>query len=110
MSEAARTITYPVDHSASIAETIAALFGCDGKRFHCGPASLVDVCNMNGVRYFEGAGQMRWVFEDQSVIVVWDSGWDIGYRGCFCGVGEGHDIDCPNCDETDWEHQGQDET
>ena len=36
----------------------------------------------------------KYIFPDGSAIIFTASGWDIGYKDCWCMAGNGHSDDC----------------
>lgn len=82
------------------AQVISAFFNDDGQRW----------CTENGVRMHEciehHGGVLTWRdgwrtgdtvradFPDGSCITMAGDAWDIGFPGCFCWAGCGHDESC----------------
>lgn len=78
------------------AEKISARLHDDGLRWRTeDDETLDDLCRAElGVVVAHGHGCTRYTFGDGSVITAADSGWDLGYPGCFCFDGAGSHPDC----------------
>lgn len=80
------------------AERVAELFGNDGLRYELDDGrSLSDVCDSEDVFTCEALdeGGTKWTFTDDSMIVDYGYGWDIGLSPhCNCMQGAGHAHDC----------------
>lgn len=83
------------------AERIAREFGDDGTNFHnsLGQTLGSESKRVGAVKVVdeETAGdRFRWDYPDGSSITVvkTSASWDIGYRGCFCWQGAGHNDTC----------------
>jgi hypothetical protein len=79
------------------AELIAAALGHDGTCWAT-PSGVVldDLIDLHGGRIdhhpeFPSVELYRAVFTDDSALVVGVGGWDIGYAGCWCWAGNGHE-------------------
>ncbi len=82
------------------AEQVAEIFSNDGLTWVVEidgeDLDLVDVMIRHGAMLDErGPGrEERWIFPDGSVITLAEEAWDLGYTGCFCWAGIGHNAGC----------------
>jgi hypothetical protein len=81
------------------AEGIAAQFHNDGQRFETeNGITIEDVLAETAIDedYRDGRGTdtVRYTFRDDSVLTIAGDCWDLGYLGCFCSRGAGHDESC----------------
>lgn len=78
------------------AETISKLFGDNGQVFTSRDGlELDEACaQAGGRREKRDGGSVRWLFSDASAITVHGDAWDIGFAGCWCWQGVGHDERC----------------
>ena len=83
------------------AEKISEKFSNDGQCFtNAAGEELDDVCEAHtrpDYRDGYGTDTYRYTFDDGSVITIAGDGWDLGYPGCYCWQGVGHD----DCDVVD---------
>lgn len=83
------------------AEQVSELFDNDGQCFESDPAadgepvSLAAACERAGGRRErrDGDGE-RYTFPDGSAITIHGDAWDLGFVGCWCWQGAGHDARC----------------
>jgi len=86
-----------MSETKTIAQRIADMFDNDGRRFElddgttfddvCGEHDVVTCCALD-------EGGTKWTFADDSILVSFGDGWDIGLsHDCSCVVGTGHDDD-----------------
>jgi hypothetical protein len=77
----------------TVAELIAAALGHDGTCWAT-PDGVVldDLIDLHGGRITVSHDSWRAVFADGSAITVsGGAAWDIGYAGCWCWAGHGHE-------------------
>ena len=78
------------------AERISARYGDDGQCWVDGDnVTIDDACAAErGVTIDERpgtSGTVRYTFSDGSVLTIAGDGWDLGFPGCYCWQGAGHD-------------------
>jgi hypothetical protein len=93
-------VLLPLDFSE--AGRIAERFGNDGQNFEDPTgADIFTVCQKTpGVDVDQNWAResTRYTFADGSVITISDgAAWDLGYHGCWCWRGAGHDTE--SCDQ-----------
>jgi len=84
------------------AERIARMFNDDGQCFdpanglHISCVTIEDVCGWEcRVKIdHKGSYASRYTFEDESVLIVTEGGWDLGHLDCWCWQGAGHSDEC----------------
>lgn len=87
------------------AQQIADLFSNDGQVWATDTGrSLDSVCiDFGGVKVYGKEGRdwdfYKYNFADGSAIRIAGGCWDIGYSGCFCWAGIGHDEGCERVEE-----------
>ncbi len=90
-------LTHTVTPTA--AQLIAAALGHDGQRWETPDGlTLDDLIDGYGGRIdrhpeFPSVELWRATFADESALLVATNAWDIGYAGCWCWAGHGHE-DC----------------
>jgi hypothetical protein len=82
------------------AQQIAEQFGNDGQKWADERGNGLEVvCADHGAtaewQHGDLCGSVRYTFPDGSIITVAGDGWDLGYAGCFCWQGAGHQDSCP---------------
>lgn len=77
---------------------ISRLFNDNGTCFFSMGLELESLCGQiaETVVYGMDPVDRRYVFHDGSVITVTGSFWDLGYDGCWCWQGLGHEVGCPH--------------
>jgi hypothetical protein len=84
-----------VQNHSTIAEQIAARLGDNGQRWQTTDGTtLEDLCMGAGasLRCLE-FDFYAYDFADGSTITVAGAAWDLGYAGCYCWQGVGHETD-----------------
>jgi len=82
------------------AEQVAEIFHNDGMTWtveiNGEDLDLVDAMRQYGGELDEIGPdrEERWLFADGSVITLAEEAWDLGYTGCFCWSGIGHNAGC----------------
>ncbi len=90
----------------TIAQQIANALGNDGTQFCTSPTDETEPLTFRDLVEQHGGASIDWrdgwqtgdvrrhTFPDDSVITVAGDAWDIGFDGCFCWQGDGHDDQC----------------